>query len=96
MTISSTQPHLWGVPYLRNPFFTGREDTLRHLHQALKAENAVALSHPQGISGLGGIGKTQTAFEYAYRYGAEYHAVLWVRADTTLRSSPPSLITSIK
>ncbi len=47
-------------------------------------ENAVALSHPQGISGLGGIGKTQMALEYAYRYGAEYDAVLWVRADTAL------------
>jgi tetratricopeptide (TPR) repeat protein len=47
-------------------------------------ESAVALSHPQGISGLGGIGKTQTALEYAYRYRAEYAAVFWVHADSTL------------
>ena len=59
------------------------------LHRALHAENAVALSHPQGISGLGGIGKTQTALEYAYRYRSEYDAVFWVRADsvTALTSS---------
>lgn len=73
---------LWNVPYKRNPFFTGREDILNHLHRALYAENVVALSHPQGISGLGGIGKTQTALEYAYRYAANYKAVLWVRADS--------------
>ncbi|HJT57586.1 MAG TPA: FxSxx-COOH system tetratricopeptide repeat protein [Ktedonobacteraceae bacterium] len=83
MTISSTLSPLWNVPYQRNPFFTGREDILRHLHQTLHAENAVALSHPQGISGLGGIGKTQTALEYAYRYGCKYDAVFWVQADST-------------
>src|SRR5436305_1343202 len=73
---------LWNIPSQRNQFFTGREDLLSQLHHALHAENAVALSHPYGISGLGGIGKTQTALEYAYRYGAEYDAVLWVRADS--------------
>src|SRR5215472_15714534 len=80
---------LWNVPYQRNPFFTGREDELSQLHHALHIENAVALSHPQGISGLGGIGKTQTALEYAYRYRAEYNAIFWVRANsaTSLTSS---------
>ena len=34
------------------------------------------------IAGLGGIGKTQTAVEYAYRHRQQYRAVLWVRADT--------------
>src|SRR5437667_6475396 len=80
---------IWHVPYQRNRFFTGREDELNHLHRALLAENTVALSHPQGISGLGGIGKTQAALEYAYRYRMEYDAIFWVRADsrTTLISS---------
>jgi hypothetical protein len=80
---------LWNVPYQRNPFFTGREDVLSQLHQTLHTETRVALSHPQGISGLGGIGKTQTALEYAYRYRAEYDAIFWVRAEsvTALTSS---------
>jgi predicted ATPase len=34
------------------------------------------------ISGLGGIGKTQTALEYAYRYRGDYQAILWARATT--------------
>src|ERR1700757_181696 len=74
---------IWHIPYQRNPFFTGREDVLAQLHRALQADATVALSHPQGISGLGGIGKTQTALEYAYRYRAEYQAVLWARAATS-------------
>ena len=38
----------------------------------------------QAISGLGGIGKTQTAVEYAYRYRDEYKAVLWLNAESPL------------
>ena len=84
MHVSGTQPLLWNVPYQRNPFFTGREKALNTLYWALQTDNAVALSHPQGLSGLGGIGKTQTALEYAYCYGAEYNAVFWVRAESLI------------
>ncbi len=31
---------------------------------------------------LGGIGKTQIAIEYAYRYHNDYRAILWIRADS--------------
>lgn len=78
-----TLPTLWSIPYRRNPFFTGREEVLNSLHRTLQAENVVALSQPQGITGLGGIGKTQTVLEYAYRYRDDYDAVFWVRADST-------------
>src|SRR5947209_19989488 len=73
---------IWHVPYQRNRFFTGREDELNHLHRALLAEHTVALSHPLGISGLGGIGKTQTALEYAYRCRSDYSAVFCVNASS--------------
>jgi tetratricopeptide (TPR) repeat protein len=42
------------------------------------------LSQTQAISGLGGIGKTQTAVAYAYRHREDYQAVFWVRAATEL------------
>jgi tetratricopeptide (TPR) repeat protein len=70
----------WNVPYRRNPYFTGREDLLTRLHELLHAGKATALTQPQAISGLGGIGKTQTALEYAYRYRGDYQAVLWASA----------------
>ena len=34
------------------------------------------------MSGLGGIGKTQIAIEYVYRYHSEYTFIFWVRGDT--------------
>src|SRR6266446_760551 len=75
---------LWNVPHRRNPFFTGRENVLQRLHEALTRQSTAVLTqvHTQAISGLGGIGKTQTALEYAYRYRDEYRAVLWAKADT--------------
>ena len=42
----------------------------------------MGISQPQAVSGLGGVGKTQIALEYAYRYYQDYDAVLWTRADT--------------
>jgi len=50
----------------RNTFFTGRDQVLTDLRNALTSNKATAIS--QAISGLGGIGKTQTAVEYAYRH----------------------------
>ncbi len=66
----------WNVPYSRNPFFTGRKEALDALHKVLEERGAAALS------ALGGIGKTQTAVEYAYIHRAEYQAVLWAKAES--------------
>ena len=73
---------VWNVPFHRNPFFTGRENQLRQLHNSFTANEATALIPALAISGLGGIGKTQIAVEYAYRYSQDYQAVLWTRAHT--------------
>src|SRR6266496_3953358 len=69
---------IWTVPYTKNPFFTGREEVLQKLSTNLKQGSLTALT--QAIRGLGGIGKTQTAAEYAHRHRDEYKAVLWIRA----------------
>src|SRR5579872_649153 len=73
---------IWYVPYRRNPFFTGREDELQQLYDALHRTPGGKAAFPQALSGLGGIGKSQTAIEYAYRHRSEYRTVLWVRAET--------------
>ncbi len=65
-----------------NPYFTGREEILKNLHLHLTSGKQVALIQAQAISGLGGIGKTQAAIEYAYRFREHYHDILWIEADT--------------
>ena len=65
----------------RNPAFAGREAVISQLHKELTKPNAMK----QVISGLGGMGKTQTAVEYAHRYHYDqcvYKTVFWVKADT--------------
>jgi tetratricopeptide (TPR) repeat protein len=78
---------LWNVPYWRNPFFTGREEVLTGLYSAFASLQASL--RVQALNGLAGVGKTQVAVEYAYRYASSYQAVLWVHAD-----SPEILLSS--
>jgi hypothetical protein len=80
--VGQAQAPIWNVPYQRNLLFTGREDVLKRLNEALRADKTAALAQPQAISGLGGIGKTQTAVEYAYLNRDDYQAILWVKAET--------------
>jgi tetratricopeptide (TPR) repeat protein len=87
----AASPRIWSMPFQRNPYFTGRDDLLTSLHSILTTGKQAALSQPQAISGLGGIGKTQTAIEYAYR--DDYNAIIWLKAESreTLLSDLPTL-----
>jgi Tfp pilus assembly protein PilF len=72
-------PAIRNIPYPRNPHFIGRADLLETLHGSETDAQPVVLT--QVLRGLGGIGKTQLALEYAYRYGGRYRLVWWVRAE---------------
>ena len=82
MSAVSPLPAYWQVPSHRNPFFTGRQQTLEQLHHLLCQPQAAARTPSYALSGLAGIGKTQTAVEYAYRYAGAYAAVFWMEAET--------------
>ncbi|MFL5704903.1 MAG: FxSxx-COOH system tetratricopeptide repeat protein [Ktedonobacteraceae bacterium] len=81
-SLAGVPSSLWNLPHQRNTLFTGREAILWRLHTALNSGRRGVLANPQAISGLGGIGKTELALEYAYRYGEQYQGVFWVRAET--------------
>ena len=78
-------PSVWNITEERNPYFTGRDELLDKLHQALTEGKTAALT--QAIKGLGGVGKTQLALEYAYRYASEYDGVWWVHAEEPTTSA---------
>ena len=70
------------LPYDPNPFLTGRDAMLEALHTALHTKTAAAITQPQTVHGLGGVGKTQLAIEYAWKFRVHYDAALWVRASS--------------
>jgi len=74
-----TIPAVWRVP-ARNASFTGRNEVLEKLHdQLIGKSTAVVL--PVALHGLGGVGKTQLAQEYAHRFMADYDLVWWVPSE---------------
>ena len=64
--------------------FKGRDELLINLHERLRRApgSAAALVAKHAIHGLGGVGKTRLAVEYALRHGADYSALLFVLAET--------------
>jgi hypothetical protein len=78
-------PVVWGVPWPRNPNFTGRAGELDMLRGRFTGGSAMAAVLPQAVHGLGGVGKTQLAVEYAYRHATDYDLVWWVPAEQSAR-----------
>ena len=72
-------PRIWNVPN-RNADFTGRDAILERLHDELAGGRKAAVL-ARALYGLGGVGKTQVALEYAHRYQADYDLIWWIPAE---------------
>lgn len=86
------------LPYASlGTLFKGREEFLGQIRSALGTADkpgqprAAAITAPAAtVHGLGGIGKTRAAVEYAHRHADEFTALLFIRAD-----SPEALKTNL-
>ncbi len=75
--LSETMPRVWNIP-ARNPAFTGRDSLLAAVRERLLAGHAAVV---QALYGMGGVGKTQLAAEYAHRFAGSYDLAWWINAE---------------
>jgi hypothetical protein len=77
--------------------FKGRDAFLRRLHESLTRLNGCATAIC-AVAGMGGVGKSRAAVEYARAYRADYTALLWLEADTgeKLQSGLAALVAPLR
>ena len=75
------QPAVWNVS-ARNAVFTGRDEAMERLRRQVTGGSTTVIL-PVALHGLGGVGKTQLAREYAHRFSADYDLVWWINAEST-------------
>ena len=75
---ANNKPKTTNLP-VKNRFFCGRDTLLETIWK-----NYQNGAHVQGLFGMGGIGKTQIALQYAYEHMDEYNVVWWINAENSL------------
>jgi hypothetical protein len=72
------------LPYASlGSLFKGREAFLRRLRESLtRADGGTTAIVSKALYGMGGIGKTRAAVEYAWTYRVDYTALLFAQADS--------------
>ena len=67
------------IPKIGSKNFVGRQDDLVKVHEKLyEQNNRVAIS---AVSGMGGVGKTELAIQYSYKYDDDYSGgICWLNA----------------
>ena len=73
---AGSQP-IWNVPP-RLAHFTGRKDIIEQMRTELSLTGSPNICT---LFGLGGVGKTSLAIEYAYQYADHYSLIWWINAD---------------
>src|SRR5262249_34044187 len=76
----TARPSIWNIPHRQNPHFVGRGELLDQIRDTLQSSRAAALT---AIHGLGGIGKSSLAVEFAYAHAGDYQIVWWIKSETT-------------
>ncbi|KAK4235372.1 hypothetical protein C8A03DRAFT_36778 [Achaetomium macrosporum] len=72
------------IPFPANTKFSGRDGILKAVQKALDTETASSSLKSVTLFGMGGVGKTQIAVQYAYQNIERFDVVLWVAADNAI------------
>jgi tetratricopeptide (TPR) repeat protein len=86
-------PYYMLKPAAKNQHFIGRKDILRRIDELLlptadlPAQESYGSPRVFAIHGLGGVGKTEVAREYALSRQQQFDAIFWVEADQTTQLS---------
>jgi DNA-binding SARP family transcriptional activator len=67
---------IWNVPAAA-AIFEGRQALLVRLHAEMASADSATITQTHVVHGLGGVGKTRLAIEFARRYGADYDVIWW-------------------
>jgi tetratricopeptide (TPR) repeat protein len=66
----------------RNAHFIGRRELLDRMRRSLDA----VPRHPLVVRGIGGVGKTQLAVEFAHRHAGRYELIWWIPAEEPMQA----------
>ncbi|KAH7304982.1 P-loop containing nucleoside triphosphate hydrolase protein [Stachybotrys elegans] len=72
------------LPLLQNAKFTGRDDVLSRIQAFLHPKLPSKSTQSVALFGMGGVGKTQVALQYAYQYADTYDIIIWIAAETPI------------
>jgi predicted phosphodiesterase len=80
----------FNIPYpAKEEGVVGRDDALEKVRHQLLEGKRTAIGHTALFHGIGGLGKTQLAVEYAYKYRYGYpFGVIWISADQDCQLPP--------
>ena len=67
-----------------SPRFWGREDALKAIEDVLSPEVKPHGLRTFALHGMGGVGKTQIALQYANRNRDQYQVIMWIAADNVI------------
>jgi len=73
------------LPYPRNNDFQARHAVLEEMSIALSPDRHQNELQTVSLFGLGGIGKTQIALEFAYRHATSYDAIFWFNGESDVK-----------
>ncbi|KAI1205232.1 uncharacterized protein F4807DRAFT_471225 [Annulohypoxylon truncatum] len=86
-TSNTPQISLRILPFPQNPRFFGRKTELSQIDKLLRVDDSSASSSQKAVAlyGIGGVGKTQIALQYAYINTSSWSVILWVSAVSKLQ-----------